>query len=64
MIQTNHNPTQAEVLATLTFLESLTESHAGRAVTITATILASFCRDAEMAKEVIDKVFQLLEEEV
>jgi|DEB0MinimDraft_6_1074348.scaffolds.fasta_scaffold95134_2 hypothetical protein len=56
--------TQSEVLATLEFLEELTEGHSGRATVISATILASFCQDERMAVEVINKVFQLLEEEV
>lgn len=58
------NVSQADVLATLTFLEALTESRPERAVAISATILASFCKDEPMARDVISEVFSIVNAEV
>ncbi len=61
-ISIQDNASVDDVLTTLNFLEQLTESQPERAVAITASILASFCQDETMARDVISQVFQIVNE--
>lgn len=57
------NVTQPEVLATLDFLQKITDSQPQRAVAIAATVLASFIFDEATALEVVSDVFALANED-
>ena len=58
------NVTTDDVLETLDFLENLTGSRPERAAAISASILAAFCQDETMARDVIGQVFQLVHEDI